>query len=320
MMSTEEVKSKDTTLPEESVVTKIPKNLNTIKSTQKTPLANEIPEVREPVKVRKIPPEPIEGKMRINEIPTKGKVIIRMIVKNKKNSVLPNIKRRLGAFMDSHGRIITGVYQDEWEAWSKLLDLKIDKEFWRDFFFTLTSAGRELDLSVEIHRLYYAFIRRHYEIANTNTSKDINHKTTFYIMDEVAEANVADKKFDLVLEAMNILSKMTESQRADFSLLFGLKPYNVDPTVLKNRMAEKLNDKPSHFLRLFRSPDRANEILLKKLAVKNILQESKGAYYDGTEIIGADKDRTVAFLKDPENNAKVIAYRERLQMVIENAM
>ena len=63
-----------------------------------------------------------------------------------------------------------------------------------------------------------------------------------------------------------------------------------------------------------------NTILLGKLVAKNILQESKGAYYDGTVIIGADKDRTIAYLKDPENNAQVIAFRERLQMVIENAM
>lgn len=301
--------------------TKIPEVLNPEKTESKqqpTKLALEIPEIREPIKDKVIPIESEEGKMLINEIPTKGRVIIKMIVVNGKNSVLPNTKRRLGAFLDKYGRLVTGTHEEEWKDWSKLVGMKIDKDYWRDFFFTLTSAGRELNLDVKMHRLHYAFIRRHFAVANSNSPEDINQLTDFYIMDEAAEAIESDKKFECELEAMNLLSKMSESERAEFSLLFGLKPYNIDPQVLKKRMLEKLKDKPGHFLKLYNSPDKVSNILLGKLVVRGLIQVTSGAYYDGSEIIGANKDKTIAYLKDPVNNDKVIALKQRLEVIVEN--
>ena len=260
----------------------------------------------------------VGGRTRINDIPTKGKVVIKVVSVNGKPAVLPNTKRRPGPFMDMDGRVITGTFREEWEAWSIILDIKIDKEYWRDFFFTLTSAGRELDLSVPMHRLYYAFIKSHYEVANS--IDDVDHRSSFYIKDEIAEASESDKVFELEMRGLNLLMEMSSSEREKFSLLYGLKPYNVDPQVLKQRMVEKIKSNPKHFLKLYNSPDKSNNILLGELVEKSVIQLRNGAYYEGESIIGADRDKTIAYLKDPMNNEKVIALKQILQVKRENQM
>lgn len=233
-------------------------------------------------------------------------------IKGIKHKIFPNNKVSISVtYNKSTGGFNHGLSKAELTQLEDELGIRLDRTFWINFMIPLTDKEIRLDLSTAEGKLRYAILKAHPWVANS--ALEINAQTSHYIYDEVEEAKQVEKKTETKLEALSSLFKMSQDEKAEFIKLYGVRnPSNMMPSVITARLMEEAEKDPRKFLVFYKDKHKEMRIFLIDLVTANIVTKKGSAYFYNEDMIGADEQLAIAYLKDPKNQPLLIGLKDLL--------
>lgn len=218
-----------------------------------------------------------------------------------------NTKDYITSYYDERGVLYTGLSEeDEVRLGKKLqVDLSNTSQYWHEFAIVMSDKEQELDISTAKQELQYLFlIGGHKRIARSITDSDFGIKD-YYIIDENKEAEVANSKASVKIEAYTLYGSLSAENKKDILKLYpGFTNLDsVSPSVIEAKLYEQLEKDPAKFVAQAKDKKRDSKILLKELVQANILRKNKSSYYYGDDFIGHDEESALTYIDDPSRQS-----------------
>jgi hypothetical protein len=206
-------------------------------------------------------------------------------------------------YYDSTGLIYTGLNAENQEKFEKLLkvDLSPQSDYWKDYKVNMIGTKEKtLELINPENELAYIFLLNHKRIAKSLTDSDIGLKD-YYIVDEDAEADLANTKAGIKIKANQLFSKLSNDNKKDILKLYPgfVNTNNVSSKIVDAKLYEELEKDASKFILHAEDKNRDVKILLKDLVKANILRKNKSSYYYGDDFLGHDEESAISYIEDP---------------------
>ena len=219
--------------------------------------------------------------------------------------LLPGIKRGFGVSKNEFGIYNTGFTDKELKAfktlpvWDKELE-RPNPKFWDGYQLILTSSEKRLNITKsEEHRIHHRIATIHEGIANSEDK--VNSSTLFFILDEEAEAENANRELDYLTSSFTYIQKMSPSERRSFLSLFGVPTKNTSDNVIVAGLRQQAESSPQKFIKLYEDDNRKDKIIINEMVEYGILAKREGAFWFNEILIGTEFASTVAWMVDPLN-------------------
>lgn len=142
-------------------------------------------------------------------------------------------------------------------------------------------------------------------------------EATHVIFDEQEEVQEKATKIALKNEAIALLPKMSEEDKASIITILSDKHKSVrgqSPSFIAVEIDELITDKTSEFIRTVKMGREEVSLRSKVLELVdlNILTKEAGSYYYMGELIGMDYEDTVDWFRNPQNSKMKIMILEKL--------
>ena len=246
-----------------------------------------------------------------------GKHVIKVVpvVRGNGKKVLhPNGKITLSPVLNARtGTLRTGHSSEDIKELESFYGFPITNAFWQDLNITVPEKGLELDLDLIEHKLKYRVLLEHPFVAKPGEKVNSSvHMVKIY--DEYAEAKEKNIKFTSKVKAMSIIAKLSLSEQIEFSKLFGIKsPESLMTDILFNKLVEFAERDPKTFVETYEDKNRDLRILLVNLERAGIITKKGTAYYYNQEVIGANEDLVISYLKETKNQPVLIQLKKLLK-------
>lgn len=246
-----------------------------------------------------------------------GKHVVKVvpIVKGNGKKVLhPNGRITLSPVLNSRtGTMRTGHTQEEIKELEAFYGFPINNSFWQELSVIIPEKGLDLDLDLPEHKLKYKVLLEHPYVAKPGEKvNSAVHMVKIY--DEYAEAKERNVKFTHKVKAMSIIAKLSLSEQIEFSKLFGIKsPESLMTDILFNKLVEFAERDPKIFVDTYEDKNRDLRILLVNLERAGIISKKGTAYYFNQEVIGANEDLVLSYLKETKNQPVLIQLKKLLK-------
>jgi hypothetical protein len=173
------------------------------------------------------------------------------------------------------------------------------KNFCSFYSFIMGDSKVHFDLSNPIDKLNYDICRLSPYVA---ISENHISTSTRYVIHNPEEKNIQKiKKFNLLKEAMDLISKMTDQEKFDLLYLFGYDAEKMTVSAKEAKVAEIVETKPEEFIKKANNKLRYNLIFISKCINKNIIKNVGGIYRFNEVSLGTTIDLVIDFLSKPEN-------------------
>ena len=143
-------------------------------------------------------------------------------------------------------------------------------------------------------------------------------EATHVIFDETEEVEAKATKINLRREAVALLPKMSEEDKASVITILSDKHKSVrgqSPSFITVEIDELVEDKTAEFIKVVKMG--REEVTLRarvlELVNANILTKEAGSYYYMGELIGMDYEDTVDWFKSPQNSKMKVMILEKLE-------
>ena len=138
---------------------------------------------------------------------------------------------------------------------------------------------------------------------------------THVIFDEAEEVNLKASKITIRNEAIAVLTKMSDEDKANMVQILSNKTVKGRSTDFLNVEIDNLiTEDPAKFLKYARMgrEEVYNRAMVLEALSKNILTKEGGAVYYMGELIGMDVEDTIAWFKDPNNQKFKVSILEKV--------
>jgi len=226
----------------------------------------------------------------------------------------------------STGMLRTGLSNSQEEAkFEKALglekgSLKISSEYWDNFMIIIPEDGLQLNTDVPMHELWYKVLQADPTIA-TNQVEANKPGIEFVMVTANEEAKSKNKERDIIAKSYAKFATMTQDEVIDALYMLGETPTSTDPEVCRNLLGDRLEAKPSDFLRVVGDPFFDDKVWLIKLVKKGIVKkDGVGQGYNlplrfNDILLGESIDAAVAYLKSKDNQNILIGLKKAEEAV-----
>jgi hypothetical protein len=143
---------------------------------------------------------------------------------------------------------------------------------------------------------------------------DVNNGVhRYYVEDKDKEASDKVSKSQLVFNAMEKLRSMSLQEMEDYGRLLGVWTKDISRSQLEAALYDMSLEKPSKILDVATNKDSKHKIFLRKLVSSGIVRVSNGKYMNGSELVGANEEYAIEFLRDSQNNALITQWSKMLK-------
>lgn len=246
-----------------------------------------------------------------------NKVILRAIGRNKWAGVTyyKNCATYLAPYFTRSGSIYTGISPEDDKTKTRLekalqQDLSPTSNFWQTYFIRVGTKDIYIDPSTPRGELDYLFLRNHKRVAKS--LKDIKPSHDFILIDENAEAEVANVYNRSKIGALKEFDKMSMTERRKALRIYGFNPDNLSDEVVENRLIDFIEKDPERFKDIWiDNKHRDTEYLIKQSIANGTMSRNKNVYKYGQETIGHSMDEVIDFLENPiHNDIKIVLLKE----------
>jgi len=165
---------------------------------------------------------------------------------------------------------------------------------------------QSFDLAFEEQRFLLSMALDDAMVAPNKEAVNPDSEHRYYIEDKESEALDAIKKSTLVYDAMQKIKDMPLEEQVDYARLLGIYRPDISKTRIEAELMRIAMEKPSEITKIANDRDSKHKVFLKKLVNAGIVRVANGKYLNGTELVGANEDFAIQFLRD-EHNSKLIA-------------
>lgn len=226
----------------------------------------------------------------------------------------------------STGQLRTGLTQKEEKRFEEELglnegSLKVNGDFWDNFFIIISEEGVQLDTeNVPLHNLQYHALKADPTIATTQSQ--INGPGIEFVMVTANdEAKTKNRERDVVAKSYAKFATMTQDEVANALYMLGAYPGTTDPEICRNLLGDKLEKNPAKFLAVIGDPYFEDKVWLIKLVKKGIVsKDGVGQGYNlplrfNDILLGDSIDAAVAYLKSKDNQNILIGLKKAEQAI-----
>ena len=194
--------------------------------------------------------------------------------------------------------------------------LKMNGEFWDDFFIIITESGLQLDTeNVPLHNLQYHCLKADPTIATSQA--EINMPGVEFVMVTANdEAKTKNRERDVVAKAYAKFATITQDEVTNALYMLGASPGTIDPEICRNLLGAELEKNPAKFLRVIGDPFFNDKVWIIKLIKKGIVsKDGVGKGYNlplrfNYILLGESIDAAVAYLKSKDNQNILIGLKK----------
>ena len=135
----------------------------------------------------------------------------------------------------------------------------------------------------------------------------------FYIEDKEKEADSKISKNQRVFLAMEKLRSMSLEEMQDYGRLLQIFTRDMSRAQLEAALYDLALLKPMDILNVSEDKNSKHKIFLRKLVQADILKLVNGKYMSGNELVGANEDFAIEFMRDSSNNALITQWNKILK-------
>ena len=153
------------------------------------------------------------------------------------------------------------------------------------------------------------------KILNSPSEKNKWPKAEFMIIDPEAEAVYEEKQLDFEIEALELFSELSISEKRGVLKLYkhtaGVD--TMSEKVIKTELAKELKKNPKEFVRIVSDKNLKTKVLVADLVEYKIIHKTGNYYTNGDDPIGNSTEEVVAYLNDIKNQSIKIALEAKLE-------
>jgi hypothetical protein len=135
----------------------------------------------------------------------------------------------------------------------------------------------------------------------------------FYFENHEDEAIATISKAELTFDALSRVKGLSIEEMEDYCRLLGENVLRLTKKQIEAKLMNVAYNKPKDLLDLFDDKNRKQKMFLRKLIEKGIVRITNGKYTYGTDLIGANEDFAIQYLKDPNNNSMVSQWNQMIK-------
>lgn len=135
----------------------------------------------------------------------------------------------------------------------------------------------------------------------------------YYIEDKDKEAGDKISKSQLVYKAMEKVRAMSLEEMTDYARLLGIYTKDMSRNQLEAALYDMSLEKPNQILAVEKDGNAKYKIFLRKAVAAGIIRVSNGKYMNGNELVGANEDYAIEFLRDPQNSALTTQWNKMMK-------
>jgi len=152
-----------------------------------------------------------------------------------------------------------------------------------------------LDLSKENDRLYYEHLKGHPVYV-------LGPDPHILLINQYQDAIDDVEKQELAIKAKNIIMELVEEDLRDFARIIGVDSASrVSPIVIKNKVYEMCDEKPSFIIEMWNHPEKSIHILVKKAIEKGVIAIDGAVYKFNQATVGGSPDEVILYLVQNPN-------------------
>lgn len=171
---------------------------------------------------------------------------------------------------------------------------------------------QSFDMSNEQHRFLLELALGDGMVAASK--KEVNNGVhRYYIEDKEREAVDKIGKTQLVFQAMEKIRAMSLEEMQDYGRLFGIHTKDQSRSQLEAALYDLSMESPNKILSVSEDRNSKHKIFLRKAIQHGIVRVVNGKYMNGTELVGANEDYAIEFLRDPQNSALVTQWNKMMK-------
>lgn len=164
---------------------------------------------------------------------------------------------------------------------------------------------QSFDMSQEDQRFLLTIAMDDVMVAPNKESVNPDSVHRYYIEDKESEAKETISKSTLVLDAMQKIKSMSLEEMTDYARLLQIFRPDISRMQIEAELMRLAIEKPADIIAVASDRNAKHKILLKKLVNAQILEIRGGKFMNGAELIGANEDFAIEFLRDA-NNSKLV--------------
>lgn len=135
----------------------------------------------------------------------------------------------------------------------------------------------------------------------------------YYVEDKEKEAASKVGKNQRIFAAMDKLRSMSLEEMQDYGRLLQIYTKDMSRTQLEASLYDLAMNKPGDILNVSEDRNAKHKIFLRKLVQAGILRIVNGKYMNGNELVGANEDFAIEFMRDNSNNSLITQWNKMLK-------
>jgi hypothetical protein len=135
----------------------------------------------------------------------------------------------------------------------------------------------------------------------------------FYFENHEDEAIATISKAEMTFDALTRVKGLSIDEMEDYCRLLGENVARLTKKQVEAKLMKIAYDKPKDLIDLFEDKNRKQKMFLRRCIERGVIKLSNGKYMYGTDLIGANEDFAIQYLKDPNNNAIVTQWNSMLK-------
>lgn len=135
----------------------------------------------------------------------------------------------------------------------------------------------------------------------------------YYVEDKEKEASSKVSKNQRIFAAMEKLRNMSLEEMQDYGRLLQIYTKDMSRTQLEASLYDLAMNKPNDILDVSEDRNAKHKIFLRKLIQAGILRIVNGKYMNGNELVGANEDFAIEFMRDSSNNQLLTQWSKMLK-------
>lgn len=134
----------------------------------------------------------------------------------------------------------------------------------------------------------------------------------FYIENKEDEAVEVISKADEQYEAMTEIRNMSVEEMSDLARILGTYVRDLNSKRIESDLKKLAQENPKKVLIALSDKDRKIKVFLNKLIDKKIVSIVNGKYMNGIDLLGANQEYAIHWLKDPVNSRIVTQWNQMM--------
>lgn len=211
----------------------------------------------------------------------------------------------IATYLTRSGNIYTGLSVKQAEELENKLGypsghLSPLSTYWDTFAVKIGTGDLRLNTEKPEDMLKYLFLKNHKRVADG--INNISPSTDYVLINQDAEAEVANKRSRIKKDAFIASTKMSIEEMRKCLRLFGQKTDTMSNELVEAKLNEIIEKEPDKFMaRWVNNKSREMMFIIEEALSKNIIRRNRSQYYFGTDMIGNGMEDVIAYLDDKKN-------------------